>query len=296
MTSVQQPAQEFQQSAIKDAQRDCEVPVCVPDISVLGAQNKSVVIPIHGIGGPAESMAFLMKQCLGQDVQGIAPHLSGHGREDPRRYLHTTGVMSGVEDIAAVVRYAREELHAAKVTLAGFSMGAFYQLLYLEQARKDEEGKRYPAADHNVFIDPAPAGFEASAKVCARHPIAYPMGCARFRTDEIMRTAKDSFVDVDVSQDRREQYMKSLQPTSLFAYIQFMFPHLLGSAYPKKRSLNGSAKIFHATGSRLIGGKLLDKVKSFFSSDVHVRGFESSHCGMVLGNEQVASALCEEAQ
>ena len=268
------------------------VPVCVNGEEILKAKNKPGVILLHGIGGPNASLLRIMKHCREKGVNCISPSISGHGRSSPnRRFLHKTSAMDGVRDIWAVVEYVRKELEASSISLAGFSMGAFYQLLFL--ARKQEKSSNGKTGiDNNIFIAPCANALRPSLGVLLRHPIAYPCGLIRGRTDKIMQWSKNTFAGEDMSREDRYTYFNSLMPVSLRAYTECMFPKLLRSNCPKPGTIKGSAHILRAENDRLLKPDAAKSVGDFFKGRVHEQTFPNSHCGMLF-NEEVADALCD---
>jgi pimeloyl-ACP methyl ester carboxylesterase len=265
----------------------------------------STIVFAHGIGGPASSIDPLMEACSAQGVPSITPGISGHRDWKSCRFMspqwwkfHLKNVQSGVDDIAAGVRHAYEKQETENVTLVGYSMGAFYQLIYLALSEKIG-GEKYPSVNNNVFIAPAPAGMAASRKVAEQYPIEYLVGSCSSRVDNIIRVAEEMFIGEDVEPLARKRILRDLNRVAMRAYIQFMGAEQLVSGYPKKGTLKGPAKILLPDDDRLLDHRHAEKVRSFFDpngSDVSEQVIEScSHFG-ILYKQKAADVLCEEAQ
>jgi len=243
-----------------------------------------MAVLVHGIAGPAASFDPLRKKLK---VHSVAPPISGHGlAPTSRTLLHATDAMDGVRDIATQIEHVRNSLKACTITLGGFSMGAFYTLLYLSLQERGE----VPPVDRVVFLAPAPVGLKPSLDVFRSHPVSYLSGVARLRIDDILRSSHEMFMGDDVPQEEQKEYFDSLKPVSIRAYLQFMFPSLLAKRFPGHHSLKTPATIFRATRDRVCSEKLVESVATFFKSEVPIEEFDTSHCG-ILHSEKVADAF-----
>lgn len=249
--------------------------------------HENMAVMVHGIAGPATSLDPLRAQARTQRLRSLAPTISGHGHVPvSRTFLHTTDAMDGVQDIAAQIEYVRSSLHARNITLGGFSMGAFYTLLYLSL----QESGKVPPVDRAVFLAPAPVGLQPSLDVFKSHPLSYLSGVARLRIDKILRSSHEMFMGEDVPAEEQKKYFDALRPVSIRAYLQFMFPSLLVKGFPKPHSLQTPATILRAKHDRVCSKKLVESVATFFKHEVPIEEIDSSHCG-ILHSKEAADAL-----
>lgn len=108
--------------------------VCEPEG---GVERRGAVVLVHGMCEHKERYARLMEYLSAAGYVCVISDLRGHGKSVLGRedlgFLYSGGWMAMVEDIALVIRWARDNYPGLEVTLFGHSMGSMAVRSYVKR-------------------------------------------------------------------------------------------------------------------------------------------------------------------